>query len=437
MKRAISRQFIVHSLKKIAKTVNRSPRFACETGYPLTKNRPGQTLIVAIIFLAVVLVLASTLFTRVANFIRFGATSILREQASNLAEAGIDHTVWQLNESAGACASCGTEIYVGTTGSFITTIVNKSANVKTITSTGYVPNSSQPRGKRTIKVDVAVSTTSISFHYAVQTDEGGVNMANSARINGTVYSNGSISGSGSSSIGGDAYAVSFITSPDPSVDVGFNKYPFSSPQPMPTFDYQTWRDAAADGGTIDCSVTPSQCNIDGGTATIGPKKYIGDLTISNQAVVTVNGPIWVAKDIFGNGGNVTVRNGNTEVNIAQSFGSNGTVWVSDGDVRVEQGAAFKPTNATPPGYLLVATSSTSSTAMSIGQSGANAVFYALEGNAELSQTAQVNSLTAYRLTMTQSSILNYDSGLASAIFTSGPGGSWQIKRGTYKFTSSP
>ena len=70
--------------------------------------------------------------------------------------------------------------------------------------------------------------------------------------------------------------------------------------------------------------------------------------------------------------------------------------------------------------------------MSIGQSGANAVFYALEGGTQLSQTANVNALVTNQLTMQNQAVLNYDTGLASAQFSTGPGGSWQIKKGTYR-----
>src|SRR3990170_7829049 len=62
----------------------------------------GQMMIIAIIFLAVVLVISAALFTSVAGFLRFGSNSILREQATNLAEAGIDRAIWKLNETAGS-----------------------------------------------------------------------------------------------------------------------------------------------------------------------------------------------------------------------------------------------------------------------------------------------------------------------------------------------
>src|SRR3989344_1233623 len=131
--------------------------------------RSGQVMIIAIIFLAVVLILAASLFARVAGFLQFGSNSILREQATNLAEAGVDFAIWQLNLTAGSCpiTECGPEKTLGTTGSFIATVADKNASIKTITSTGYVPNSTTPRAKRTIKVDVVISAQTISFRYAV------------------------------------------------------------------------------------------------------------------------------------------------------------------------------------------------------------------------------------------------------------------------------
>ena len=49
----------------------------------------GQMLVIALIFLAVVMILAASLFARTAGFLRFGSRSIGQEQALNLAEAGI------------------------------------------------------------------------------------------------------------------------------------------------------------------------------------------------------------------------------------------------------------------------------------------------------------------------------------------------------------
>lgn len=390
------------------------------------RMRGGQILILGIAFMAVVLILSSTLFSRVSHFIGFSATSVSREQAANLAEAAIDKALWQLNQTAGAYTG-ETNTQLGSVGTFSISIANKSANVKTITATGYVPKSTNPTATRIIKADAVIDTTQIAFRYAVQVGSGGVNMANSSIINGSVYTNGSITGSGSSIINGDGYAFGTISSPDPTFIEPGAPHPNQRETELPVLDYQVWKDAALAGGTIDCAVTPADCDITADT-TIGPKKYIGNLSIGGNAIVTVNGPIWAT-------GNLNVSQGGTEVKLADGFGSNGTVIISDGLISVTQGATFKPTTASPKGYILVATTSANSNAISIGNSGANAIFYALAGGADLSQSATVNTIVASSLSLQNSANLTYDSGLATSTFITDPGASWQIKLGTYKFTN--
>src|SRR5437870_3429838 len=157
----------------------------------------GQVLIIGIIFLAVVLIISASLFSRVADFLRFGSNSVIREQATHLADGGVDYVVWYLNENLGNNPPANAEITLGTVGTFKYTIQNKGSNtnVRTVTSTGYIPNAANPRAQRTVKVDIATDSQGVSFRYAVQTGTGGVDMANSSIINGNVYSNGSITGS--------------------------------------------------------------------------------------------------------------------------------------------------------------------------------------------------------------------------------------------------
>src|SRR3990172_3812252 len=104
----------------------------------------GQILIIAIIFLAVVLILSATLFAKVGNFLQFGSISIAREQATALAEAGVDRAVWRLNKTAGAYTG-ETNTALGTQGMFTVTIQTVSSNLKKITSTGYYPNATNPK----------------------------------------------------------------------------------------------------------------------------------------------------------------------------------------------------------------------------------------------------------------------------------------------------
>lgn len=386
----------------------------------------GQIMVVAIIFLAVILILAASLFGRVAGFLRFGSNSIIREQATQLAEAGVDKAIWQLNETAGAYSG-ETNTPLGTIGTFTVTVIPKTSSLKTLTATGYVPNSTSPRAKRTIKVDVKIDSESISFRFANQTGTGGVIMSNSATINGNIYSNGNISAGGGNqqTINGDAFAVGTIDSPP--ILVTGNKVPSASPEPLPTVDYDFWKNEAnKNNDPITCSPT---CTIDTSTS-IGHKKYIGNLHLTNNAIITMTGPIHVT-------GNFSMSQGGTTLKLDESFGSSGTTLIVDGVVSLTQGGNFQTTSATPKGYILLVTTSISDQAITLSQTGATAIFYALEGGSELSQSANVASLVAKKLVMTQSATLTYETGLASAQFSTGPGGSWVVKKGTYRFTSSP
>lgn len=386
--------------------------------------RKGQILIVAIVFLAVVAILTASLFDRTASFLQFGSRSITSEQANSLAEAGLEKALWQLNQTAGSYTG-ETNTTLGTTGTFTVTIEDKSSNLKTITTTGYVPNAAKPKNKRVIKVDAGVDTQIIAFNYAVQIGTGGVDMENSSTITGTVYSNktgaGSISGSGSSRIVGDAFSVGTITTPDPTVTG--TKYQNQPPSTFPTLDYQYWKDAATAGGITNCSGT---CTFSSGSPNLGSQQYIGNLTLSNTTTAVMNGPIYVT-------GNVTIQN-SASLKLNNSFGSNGSVLIIDGKVSTQNSGSFIPTNSSPKGYILVASTSTASDAVHIQNSGVNAIFYALDGGATLENSAQVTALVAKSMFIKNSASLTYDSGLASAQFSTGPGGSWQPVKGTYKYS---
>lgn len=384
----------------------------------------GFVLVLAILTITAIVIFASSQFSRTAYFVNFGANNIISQQALTLAEAGVDYAIWQVNANAGNWYGGGSEVTVGNSGTFFVTVTDDGPNLKTIQATGYTPNSTNPRGKANVKTQLVVNTQTVEFNFAVQTGEGGVTMSNSATINGNIYSNGDITaGVGSQQlIDGDAISAGTIDSPP--ITVSGTTSENQPPETMPTLDYQFWKDEATAGGTTTCS---PDCTLNGVTQTIGPRKYTGNLIITNQALITIAGPIYVT-------GNIIVRNGGTEVKLSESFGSSGTVIICDGTITVEQGGAFESTAANPPGYLLVVTTSTSDQSMIIANSGANAVFYSLSGGSELTQSAQVNALVANKLIMKNTATLTYTSGLASAQFNSGPGGSWVVRKGTYRQT---
>src|SRR3989344_7694138 len=388
-----------------------------------SKFKRGQMLILGLIFLMVVLILSATLFARVANFLRFGSNSILREQATNLAEAGVDNAIWQLNKTAGSCPFpyCGSEQVLGTTGSFIVTIQDKTSSLKTITSTGYIPNSTTPRAKRTIKTDVLITAEQISFHYATQTDTGGLEINGTSIINGNVYTNGNIFGYSNSLINGDAFAAGTISSPDPTITGSPN--PGATPKLLPEFDAQYWKNLA----NINNDPYIGDLEYNSGTHDLGPKKIQGNLTLNSSAWLTLHGPIHVT-------GNFAI-NSNTHLYLDEAFGSNGTVVIVEGTIQLNSNAEVFSTSANPKGYIILAsTKSPPDNAIELNSNAKAGILYALSGNLQLNSNGEVVALAANKLILNSNATLTYDEGLADAQFSSGPGGSWGIRKGSDQYT---
>lgn len=381
--------------------------------------------------LSVILILAAALFSRVAGFLRFGSNTILREQAMYLAEAGLEKAIWQLNETTGSYSGeTNTYLpgYPDDIGQFSVSVSTINPSLKTITATGCVPKCQSPRAKVIVKSDAKITSTTISFGYAVQTGDGGITMYDNSEINGTAYSNGNISAGGfgmGQEIMGDAWAVGTISNPP---DVHGQRHPNSSPAPMPDITQQVsdWKTAATAGGTTNC-ILPCTLST---SQNIGPRKYDGNLTLTGNATFTVKGPIYVT-------GNLMISLGSTKVNLDESFGSIGTGFVVDGTISIQNGATINPTGADPPGYIMLVSNSSSNSAVSINNSGAFAILYTLSGGALMRQNTHVNALISKSLTMYNFSSLDYESGLASTQFTTCPtcpGASWQPKKGTYYYS---
>ena len=55
-----------------------------------------------------------------------------------------------------------------------------------------------------------------------------------------------------------------------------------------------------------------------------------------------------------------------------------------------------------------------------------AIFYAHNGTAHINNNADLKEVTAYKLSLENLATVTYESGLADASFTSGPGGGWLI-----------
>ncbi|MBI2356200.1 MAG: hypothetical protein HYV13_03295 [Candidatus Doudnabacteria bacterium] len=450
----------------------------------------GQIIIIAGVFMLILIILITGLVSYAGVQIKGHRQALSRVQGLNIAEAAIELAVWKLNNQQGYTGETGTAYGNGT---FNVTITNLSGNQKLVKVDSFVPNAANPQAKRTVQVTVTLGATNISFNYGVQVDSGGIEMENNSQVTGNVYSNGNIIGDNSgvriagtaiaagatgkideiNDIDGDA-AAHFLE--DVSVDgstnsasllqatVGGNAVSDSisdctiggnatydtktsctiggtqtTPNPanfddpdvlsLPISDeqIQDWKDEAEAGGVVTSQT------IDG-TASLGPKKINGNLTITNGATLTMTGTIWVT-------GNISIDN-NATVVLDPSYGSLSGVIVNDGWIHFDNNGLIGG-SGTAGSYLmflntLACTGSSGSgcthhsAAVDLHNNVGAAIVYVKSGLVHLHNGVNVKELTAYKIHLSNTASVTYESGLANAQFSSGPGGGWEVLDGTWQ-----
>lgn len=315
--------------------------------------------------------------------------------------------------------------------------------------------------ERDMEIQVRLGT-GVSFHYGIQSGIGGFDMRNSSSVTGNVFSNGFVTGFGNSILGdviaagptgtisgivatGTIYAHTLQNSSAEknafyqnidsytSSHVSGTKFPNSPDQPMvdyPISDAQIeqWEDDAAQTGAT-CSGGTYTINTD---TTIGPLKIPCNLEIKGaHTVVTIKGPIWVV-------GNITTQSGPT-IQMSPDLGSNSVAMIADnpaasttsGVIDLGQGTTFQGSGSVGSYIFMISQNGSvenggSVQAINIGQSSSALVAYAAHGMVWLSQSVSLRELTAYKIRLTQSANVVYDTGLANALFEAGPGGSYNI-----------
>ncbi|HLC38949.1 MAG TPA: PilX N-terminal domain-containing pilus assembly protein [Patescibacteria group bacterium] len=382
------------------------------------RNNSGFAL-TTVLFIMVIMMAIGTLFISVVSY-DLKITKNLKNSnlAFTLAESGIQKALWGLNQPSLNYAGEQNTALGG--GKFTVTVAPSASdpNERLITSTGYYPVSSPFPAQRQIQIiaSTEASEEEAAFHYAVQIGEWGLEMASNSIINGNVYSNGHIAGASNSHINGDAYAVTTITTPNPEISGTTN--PGAPSQQMPVITIDFWKNAASENDDQingDYTIT--------GTGDFGPRKVVGNLTLGQNSDTTLKGPIYVT-------GNFVMRS-NSTLRLDPQFVSAGTVIVVDGTVVIESNTNIYPTSADPKGYILFASTSTDVFANTINSNGVGGLFYALNGGITINSNGHVVSLIGKKLTLNSSATLDYDMGLASSIFTTGPGGKWLMKSKTW------
>lgn len=191
-------------------------------------------------------------------------------------------------------------------------------------------------------------------------------------------------------------------------------------QPDPTYiaypvsdaNIEEWKNTAESGGTYTGNYTVGWAG-----ATLGPKKIIGDLTVSGGGILTVTGTIWVTGNIILNGGGL--------IKLASSYGENDGVILSNGTILVSGGGHATGSGATGS-YIMFLSLSDSDSAVTVSGGAGAVIVYAPYGGINISGGASLKEATGYKMYIGGGSSITYESGLTNNNFSSGPSGTWNI-----------
>lgn len=468
MKQAALRIFITQSYCEVAINFMTNLNF---------KKNSGQAMIISVVFfLFISLAIISGLVSPSVREFKIANDLIKSRQSFFLSESAVEDSYFRLKTGK---MIGGTNTITLESNSATATITDSGYNEKTISSLGDV--SSRQR-KNEIILNTGVG---VSFSYGVQVGQGGLEMSNSSQVIGNAYSNGNIIGTnsariqgtaivsgptgiidgmdidgnawshtirGTSTVGGNAThsvlqntvvtgnvvadsisnctiggtakydtrssctVTGTTTTPNPDVFVPADilSLPISEAQ----IDF--WEAEAEAGGVV------GNQNYSSGSISLGPKKINGDLLLSGTAELTVTGTLWVTGEI---------KLSNTSImRLSPLFGSNSGVVMSGidesfsaGYIEIANSAQVLGSGSAGSHLMLLSQKELGSNAIKTSNNSAAAILYAGEGQIEINNSAALKEITAYKLKITNSATVTYESGLANNNFSSGPSGGWNIK----------
>ncbi len=363
-------------------------------------------------------------------------------QAYFAAESGVEDALIRLANGQNVCDPPGNP---PCSNSFVIddSIVNIAvsdilAGARTITVEGDLKNRF-----RKVQIVYEISATTPGFFYGAQVGDLGIIMENSSRIIGNVFSDGTITGAGSSRIEGTVKVAgpgneisdSEITG-DAYVDVcedssiagtlhavtnsGCTDYvsltssgapPNPIPMPIPIAQVDAWKLEAEAAGTIGSQTFSS------GIVSLGPIKINGDLTVSNTAELKIMGTLWVT-------GKVTISN-SAKVHLDSSYGSLSGMVISNGQIILEN-SSISSGSGDSGSYLMYLSTSATDPAITIKNSAQVDILYSTDQRIQVENSAAMREITGYGLRIKNSATVTYEIGLQDAAFTSGPGGGWAV-----------
>lgn len=190
--------------------------------------------------------------------------------------------------------------------------------------------------------------------------------------------------------------------------------------PISDANITKWKSDASLGNTHSGNYsTPTYAS-----STLGPKHITGDLNVSGSHTLYLTGTVWVE-------GNVNVT-GSGKIVLHSSYGNTSGILVSDGRLILSGSGQLNGTGQTGSYILFVTTSNCDASfcagnAINISGNAGSVILNAQNGTISFTGSASAKEATAYKMSLSGNTIVNYESGLANLNFTSGPSGSWGLE----------
>jgi len=195
-----------------------------------------------------------------------------------------------------------------------------------------------------------------------------------------------------------------------------------SPQAFPVSEANiaSWKDDAEAGGIINGNYT-----VDDATASLGPKKINGNLTVTNGATLRITGTIWVT-------GTITTTN-NVIIELDAGYGEAGGIMIADSYIVLSNNVVAQGSGEENSQLLMISTSDCSggvtcggNYAIDLSNNVDAVVLNAQNGTLHVSNNVDLNAATAHTISMENNAAVTYESGLSNLSFSSGPSGGYEI-----------
>ena len=387
-------------------------------GQALRYNAGQAALTTVVLLLLVSLVIGSGVSAIALKESRVSKLNTRAKESYFLAESGAEDLLYRVRKKMDYSA---TETLTLNNATAVTTVTDISANEKKIIAQGESASAIR-------NIDLRLKTgVGVSFFYGAQIGDGGLQMENTSRVNGSVYSNGNIVGNNSPTITGDAFLAG--TSTVSGVTVNGTTQTGLAPLPMPIDDAQldAWEAQTEAGGVITgpCPYKPA----DG--ASLGPIKINCDLEIDGTKIVTLTGILWIK-------GNIEMKN-SAQLRLNTSFGQGSSVVIADNPTNRVTSSAIRIENSaqilgsgTQGSYIMAISRNNAAEigqdeeAIDVKNSSSASIYYAPHGLIAIQNNAKLKEAVAYKFYLKNSAELTYETGLANTFFSSGPTGGWEI-----------